>query len=164
MLSRKRLAVMLDRDVWYCNSREACLQGMAGLSLAGDDLWALLCAGFEVREKIPQHRVSTEGGRETGGTLQRVEWCSFRSWLRREWPGRLPREVVAKCWVVPVRESVYAASRPGQTGDGVGVVWAGVRGLTWCQVFGAVDDRRKGGEAPCGVSAAPAVGRAGGLR
>lgn len=44
---------------------------MAGSSLAGDDLWALLCAGFEVREKIPQHRVSTEGG-ETGGTLQRV--------------------------------------------------------------------------------------------
>lgn len=35
---------------------------MAGSSLAGDDLWALLCAGFEVREKIPQHRVSTEGG------------------------------------------------------------------------------------------------------
>lgn len=92
--------------------------------------------------------------------MQRVEWCSFRSWLRREWSGRLPREVVAKSWSLPALECV----RRKQTEDGVGVVWAGRGGLTWCQVFGAVDDRRKGGEAPCGVSAAPAVGRVCGLR
>lgn len=69
--------------------------GMAGSSLAWDDLLAWLCAGSEAREKIQQHRVSTEGGRE-GGTMQQVEWCSFKSWLSREWPGRLPRGVVAK--------------------------------------------------------------------
>lgn len=126
---------------------------MAGSSLAGDDLRVWLCAGFEVREKIQQHRVSTEG--KSGGTMQRVEWCSFRSWLSREWPGRLPREVVAKYGCC--RRWVRVRSNGDR--DGVGVVWAG-RGLTRCQVSGAVDDQRKGGEAPCGVSAAPAVGRA----
>lgn len=86
--------------------------------------------------------------------MQRVGWCSFKSWLRRGWPGRLPREVVAKSGC----RRRWKCVRSKQDRDGVGEVWAG-RGLTWCQVFGAVDDRRKGGEAPCGVSAAPAVGR-----
>lgn len=39
---------------------------MADSSLAWDDLWEWLCAGFEVREKIQQHRVSTEGGKVAG--------------------------------------------------------------------------------------------------
>lgn len=43
---------------------------MAGWSLAWDDLLSWLCAGFEAREKIQQHRVSTEGKR--GGTMQRA--------------------------------------------------------------------------------------------
>lgn len=36
---------------------------MAGSSLTWDDLWASLCAGFEVRDRNTQHRVSTEGVR-----------------------------------------------------------------------------------------------------
>ena len=96
-------------------------QGMAGANLAWDGLWPWLCAGFEVREKTQQHRVSTEG--EGGGTMQRVEWCSFRSWLRREWPGRLPREVVAKSGSslgAAGAGCVYAASRRRRCGRGVG--------------------------------------------
>lgn len=152
MSSRKRLVVKLDRDVWYCNSRG---QGMAGSSLTRDDLWwAWLCAGFEVREEMQQHRVSTEGGKRRDDATGRVVFLQVMAAQRvaRSAAKRSGRQV----WVLPALRSVYAASRRRRCGRGVG--W--VRGLTWCQVFGAVDDRRKGGEAPCGVSAAPAVGRA----
>lgn len=106
----------LDRDVWYCNSRGQC---MADSSLAGDDLRALLRAGFEVREKMQQHRVSTEGG---GGKWRddatgRVVYLQVMAAQRvvRSAAKRSGRQVL----VAAGAGSAYAGSRPK-------TVWA------WC--------------------------------
>lgn len=85
----EEVGVMLDRDLWVM---VLLLKGIAGSSLAWNDLGASLCAGFKARETNRQHRVSTEG---EAVQCNGVEW-PFRSLRRRGWPGRMPREVVAK--------------------------------------------------------------------
>jgi hypothetical protein len=74
------------------------MAGMAGWSLAWDDLLARLRAGVEAREKIQQHRVSTERAKKAR-RCNGLGWWSFKSWLSREERVTrfgLPRRVVAK--------------------------------------------------------------------
>lgn len=114
MSSRKRLAVMLDRDVWDCDSGS---QGMAGSRLAWDDLRALLCAGILVREEMQQHRVSTEGGKRRDGATGRVVFLQVMAAQRvaRSAAKRSGRQV----WVLPALEAWTPQASRRET------VWAG---------------------------------------